>query len=135
MMGQRFTDKSLSGACARRKTCAHRDELPVLTPEHAFTLCPRPHALRRAAFEALRSSPLLAETDAIFCAHPAALCEVWLPFNKVWPNGRLAATLNATLAPLRASHSHIISRPSRPCRTRPAPNVRSSRPRSRFCSS
>jgi len=38
--------------------------------------------MRRAAFEALRASPLLEHTDAVICSHPAALCEVWLPFNK-----------------------------------------------------
>jgi len=81
-LGHAFLDKSLSGACARRHTCADAKELPVLTQQTGFTLCPRPHALRRAAFEALRASPLLAQTDAVVCSHPAALCEVWLPFNK-----------------------------------------------------
>lgn len=38
--------------------------------------------MRRAAFEALRSSPMLKEVDGVVCSHPAALCEVWLPFNK-----------------------------------------------------
>jgi hypothetical protein len=81
-LGQTFVEKSLSGACARRRTCAAPSELPVLTKETAFTLCPRPHAYRRAAYEALRSSPLLHEADGVVCSHPAALCEVWLPFNK-----------------------------------------------------
>ena len=81
-LGQRFVEKSLSGACARRRTCAAPYELPTLTREAAFTLCPRPHATRRAAYEALRDSPLLAGADGVVCSHPAALCEVWLPFNK-----------------------------------------------------
>merc|ERR1719171_2201637 len=38
--------------------------------------------MRRAAFSALRDSPLLMDTDGVVCSHPAALCEVWLPFNK-----------------------------------------------------
>lgn len=81
-LGIAFLDKSLSGACRRRGTCVSPAELPVLTKEAAFTLCPRPHALRRAAFAALHGSPLLEQTDAIVCSHPAALCEAWLPFNK-----------------------------------------------------
>ena len=77
-LGQQFTEKSLSGACGRRQTCTNSRELPVLTKDAAFTLCPRPHALRRAAFESLRESPLLTATDGVVCSHPAALCEVWL---------------------------------------------------------
>ena len=81
-LGLEFVDRSLSGACARRGTCATPSELPVLTKDVAFTLCPNPHSTRRAAFEALRTSALLKGADAILCAHPAALCEAWLPFNK-----------------------------------------------------
>ena len=81
-LGQSFVEKSLSGACNRRHTCASPHDLPGLRKEQAFTLCPRPHATRRAAYEALRTSPLLTSTDGVVCSHPAALCEVWLPFNK-----------------------------------------------------
>ena len=66
-----------------------------LSREAAFTLCPRPHALRRAAFEALRTSPLLTNVDGVICSHPAALCEVWLPFNK---SMLLLVTTNLELA-------------------------------------
>ena len=81
-LGQTFVEKSLSGACGRRKTCAQAHELAPLTKDSAFTLCPQPHALRRAAFEALRGSEMMQSTDSVVCSHPAALCEVWLPFNK-----------------------------------------------------
>ena len=81
-LGQTFVEKSLSGACGRRRTCATAHELPILSKDAAFTLCPRPHATRRAAYEALRTSPLLTGADGVVCSHPAALCEVWLPFNK-----------------------------------------------------
>ena len=81
-LGQTFVEKSLSGACGRRHTCASPHELPSLSRDHAFTLCPRPHATRRAAFEALRQSPLITQADGVVCSHPAALCELWLPFNK-----------------------------------------------------
>ena len=77
-----LVEQSLSGACRRRKTCADPARLAVLSREAAFTLCPRPHALRRAAYEALRTAPLLANVDGVVCSHPAALCEAWLPFNK-----------------------------------------------------
>lgn len=81
-LGQLFVEKSLSGACQRRRTCAQPHELPIITREGGFTLCPRPHATRRAAYEALRTSPMLTSADGVVCSHPAALCEVWLPFNK-----------------------------------------------------
>jgi hypothetical protein len=81
-LGQTFVEKSLSGACGRRQTCAQARELAPLTKDSAFTLCPQPHALRRAAFEALRGSEMMLSTDSVVCSHPAALCEVWLPFNK-----------------------------------------------------
>ena len=81
-LGQVFVEKSLSGACGRRRTCAQPHELPILTKEATFTMCPRPHSFRRAAYEALRDSPLLSGSDGVVCSHPAALCEVWLPFNK-----------------------------------------------------
>ena len=48
----------------------------MLAREIAFSLCPRPHATRRAAYEALRTSPLLTHADGVVCSHPAALCEV-----------------------------------------------------------
>ena len=51
--------------------------------------------LSRAAFEALRTSPLLANVDGVICSHPAALCEVWLPFNK---SMLLLVTTNLELA-------------------------------------
>ena len=94
-LGVTLVEQSLSGACRRRKTCADPARLAVLSREAAFTLCPRPHALRRAAFEALRTSPLLTNVDGVVCSHPAALCEVWLPFNK---SMLLLVTTNLELA-------------------------------------
>ena len=88
-LGVRLEEQSLSGACGRRPgghgrhTCADPKRLgAVLTRPNGFTLCPRPHALRRAIFEALRTAPLMADVDGVVCSHPAALCEAWLPFNK-----------------------------------------------------
>jgi hypothetical protein len=51
-LGATLVEQSLSGACGRRKTCAQPGRLGVLSRELAFTMCPRPHALRRAAYEA-----------------------------------------------------------------------------------
>ena len=48
-----------------------------------------------AAYEALRTSPLLGRADAVVCAHPPALCEAWLPFNK---SILLVVTTNLELA-------------------------------------
>ena len=82
----RVEEHSFSGACGRafggrKPTCARG--LRVLTKENAFDFCPRPHALRRAFFDAYRGpdSPLAA-VDAFVCNHPPALCEAYMPFNK-----------------------------------------------------
>ena len=82
----KIIEHSFSGACAktfggRRNTCAHG--LRAISRENAFDLCPRPHALRRAFFQAYAgpSSPLQS-VDAFVCNHPPALCELYMPFNK-----------------------------------------------------
>lgn len=67
--GLRFDEHSLSGACARTGHCAA--SLRPLTRENGFTLCPRPHALRRAFFAAHRAAPLVTAADAFICSHPA----------------------------------------------------------------
>lgn len=68
-LGMNFVDLSLSGACARVGTCARG--LHVLTRENGFTLCPQPHALRRAFFARYRQSELVRHADAFICSHPA----------------------------------------------------------------
>ena len=92
-LGQAFVEKSLSGACTRRRTCAMPHELPTLGRDQAFTLCPRPHATRRAAFEALRTSPLVSNADGVVCSHPAALCEVSRRLTSTSPPRHLTSPL------------------------------------------
>mmetsp|Transcript_38290 Transcript_38290/g.89994 ORF Transcript_38290/g.89994 Transcript_38290/m.89994 type:complete len:344 (+) Transcript_38290:849-1880(+) len=78
--GLNFEEHSLSGACARTGSCA--TGLQLLTRENGFTLCPRPHELRRRFFERYRQSALVRGSDAFICSHPAAFCELLLPFNR-----------------------------------------------------
>tara|TARA_B110001452_G_scaffold78343_2_gene63880 strand:+ start:308 stop:1945 length:1638 start_codon:yes stop_codon:yes gene_type:complete len=79
-------EQSFSGACGktfggRKPTCARG--LKVINQGNGFDLCPRPHALRRAFFNAYKGpmSPLQ-HVDAFVCNHPPALCELYMPFNK-----------------------------------------------------
>jgi hypothetical protein len=79
--GLRFDELSLSSVCGRTGHCAQEGNgggggggggLAVLTRANGFTLCPQPHALRRAFFEAHRRSELIGPSaDAFVCSHPA----------------------------------------------------------------
>lgn len=79
-LGMRFEDHSLSGACRLTGTCAQG--LRVISRESAFTLCPRPHSIRRRFHAAYKNDALITRADAFICSHPAALAELFLPFNR-----------------------------------------------------
>ena len=82
-----FIDKSLSGACGKKGTCAR--DLKVINTQNGFTFCNgmdpnsgQPLALRRSFFNAYRDHPDMNKVDAFICSHPPALCELYMPFNR-----------------------------------------------------
>lgn len=76
-LGVRFIDKSLSNACDMTKTCAK--DLHVLSPINGMN----PNkAIRRQFYEYYKNDPLMKRVDAFVCFHPAAMCELFMPFNR-----------------------------------------------------
>ena len=47
-----------------------------------FSLDPKPNNTRKQLFEHYRRQSKFAQSDVVFCSHPAANCEVYLPFDK-----------------------------------------------------
>jgi hypothetical protein len=39
-------------------------------------------AIRREFYESYKNDPLMNQVDAFVCFHPAAMCEVFMPFNR-----------------------------------------------------
>jgi hypothetical protein len=75
--GVHFIDKSLSLACHATKTCA--TDLKVLTSQNGV----HPNAATRTRFvEAYMKDVQFATVDVVMCFHPAAMCELFMPFNK-----------------------------------------------------
>ena len=77
-LGVEFIDKSLSGACARTGTCARG--LKVLHPGNGINL--DDPKLIPSFYEAYKNDPEMELVDAFVCFHPAAMCELYMPFNK-----------------------------------------------------
>jgi len=73
-------DKSLSGHCHLKKTCA--TGLKVINKGNGIALGKCPNQFRRAFFEAYKNDKLMAKVDAMLCHHAAPLCEAFMPFNK-----------------------------------------------------
>jgi hypothetical protein len=71
-----FANCRFSGTCPQRlKVLAHNDG-------HTFGMEPCPQQLRRSFFDAYRDDPEMARADIVFCSHPAANCEAYLPLNR-----------------------------------------------------
>lgn len=79
-MGMTIIDKSLSGHCHLKGTCA--TDLKVLTRDNGIDLGRCPNQLRRDFFEAYKNDPAMQHVDAFICQHACGLCEVFMPFNK-----------------------------------------------------
>ncbi len=47
-----------------------------------FSLDPKPNNTRRTLYEHYRRQSKFVASDVVFCSHPAANCEVYLPFDK-----------------------------------------------------
>ncbi|CAF0787002.1 unnamed protein product [Rotaria sp. Silwood1] len=76
-LGVRFIDKSLSGSCSLTDTCARN--LRILTSHNGMN----PNkAIRKQFYEYYKNHPLMNRVDAFICFHPAAMCELFMPFNR-----------------------------------------------------
>ena len=76
-MGVRFIDKSLSGSCGLTKTCARK--LHILSSSNGMNPSKR---IRKQFYEYYKNHPLMNRVDAFVCFHPAAMCELFMPFNR-----------------------------------------------------
>ncbi|CAF0897510.1 unnamed protein product [Adineta steineri] len=73
----RFIDKSLSGACRLTNTCAK--ELYVLSNSNGMNPS---KAIRKQFYEFYKNDRLMNLVDVFVCFHPAAMCELFMPFNR-----------------------------------------------------
>lgn len=79
-MRVRIIDKSLSAHCHMMGTCA--EDLRVLTRENGLTLEPCPNELKLQFFLEYEHDPEMRGVDVFLCNHAAAMCEVFMPFNR-----------------------------------------------------
>ncbi len=76
-LGVLFIDKSLSGSCSLTNTCARN--LHILSTINGIN----PNkAIRKQFYEYYKDDPLMKRVDAFVCFHPAAMCELFMPFNR-----------------------------------------------------
>ncbi|CAF2339147.1 unnamed protein product [Rotaria sp. Silwood2] len=76
-LGVRFIDKSLSGSCSLTDSCAKH--LRILSAHNGMN----PNkAIRKQFYEYYKNHPLMNRVDAFVCFHPAAMCELFMPFNR-----------------------------------------------------
>lgn len=76
-LGVKFIDKSLSNDCGKTNSCAK--DLRVLTPINGINPKPREvHDFLTTYWE----DPEMLSVDAFICFHPAAMCEVFMSFNR-----------------------------------------------------
>jgi len=78
-LGVRFIDKSVSLQCYRTNTCEGRKTLKVINVRNAVFLHP---SLIPKFYEAYKEDAEMKSVDAFVCFHPAAMCELFMPFNK-----------------------------------------------------
>ena len=76
----KIIDKSLSGHCHLKKTCAR--DLRVLNRHNGISGGKCPNQLRRDFFTSYVNDPQMKQVDAFLCHHAAGLCEVFMAFNK-----------------------------------------------------
>lgn len=79
-LGMHIIDKSLSGHCHLKKTCAK--DIRVITKGNGIALGRCPNQLRRDFFTSYVKDPVVKKVDAFLCNHAIGLCEVFMPFNK-----------------------------------------------------
>ncbi|CAF1127813.1 unnamed protein product [Adineta ricciae] len=76
-LGVRFIDESLSASCSTAKTCAKH--LYILSTHNGMN--PN-QSIRKRFYEFYKDDPLMNHVDAFVCFHPAAMCELFMPFNR-----------------------------------------------------
>jgi hypothetical protein len=75
--GVRFIDKSLSGSCSVTNTCAK--DLRILSTMNGIN----PNkAIRKQFYQYYKDDLTMNRVDAFVCFHPAAMCELFMPFNR-----------------------------------------------------
>jgi len=79
-LGMNIIDKSLSGHCHLKKTCAK--DLRVLNKGNGINMGKCPNQLRRDFFKSYQNDPVMRGVDAMLCNHACGLCEAFMPFNK-----------------------------------------------------
>ena len=67
----------MSGSCTQTNTCAR--DLKILSTVNGMN--PN-QAIRRQFYEYYKNDSLMNQIDAFVCFHPAAMCEVFMPFNR-----------------------------------------------------
>jgi hypothetical protein len=76
-LGVLFIDESLSGACSLTNTCARN--LRILSRLNGIN----PNkAIREQFYQYYKDDSLMKRVDAFVCFHPAAMCELFMPFNR-----------------------------------------------------
>jgi hypothetical protein len=76
-LGVRFLDKSLSNSCDQTGTC--HSPLRVLNRNNGMNPSP---ALIRDFYAFYKDQIEMNLVDAFVCFHPAAMCELYMPFNR-----------------------------------------------------
>jgi len=73
-------EQFVNPGCIKTNSCALN--LPDITFSNGNTLCPKPHQTRRNFFEWFKNDPQFNEVSIFLCAMPAAMCELYMPFNR-----------------------------------------------------
>jgi hypothetical protein len=76
----RVIDKSLSGHCSLKNTCAK--DLRVLNRDNGLSLGGDVEGHRKLFFETYKNDPEMQTVDGFICTYPNAMCEIFMPFNK-----------------------------------------------------
>ncbi len=67
----------MSGSCSRTNTCAK--DLHILSTINGINPI---KAIRKQFYEYYKNDLLMKRVDAFVCFHPAAMCELFMPFNR-----------------------------------------------------
>jgi len=76
-LGVKFFDKSLSHSCSRTRTCY--SPLLILTRDNGMNPSDEIYS---EFYEFYKNQIEMNLVDAFVCFHPAAMCELFMPFNR-----------------------------------------------------
>lgn len=81
-MGARLHGEiDFSNCIFRPRLCKQRLKVLRFDEWRGFSLDPCPSQLRRKFYDAYRHDEEMRRVDLVVCSHPAANCELFLPFN------------------------------------------------------